>query len=143
VWENQCSPTPHGTMNGNSNPMCFAFFVFFFFFFFVIIFFNCFCRFHLLILGWLRIWFHNLFLFILYFYRVSMVYGFARVTRVALVYNFGRVFFFNWTWLFYRIFFFHIVQKKFRKKVMLLNFIKFMSLFTHLAGWLSLRVWQV
>jgi hypothetical protein len=133
------------TVNDNNNPQCFAFFLFSLcFWIFVMIFFNfIFVDFIFLIWGWLRIWIHNLFLFILPFYKINMVCGFVRVTRVALVYKFGGVFFFSWTWLFYRLFFFHIVKKKFQKKVMLLNFMKFMNLFTSLSSWLGWRVWQV
>jgi len=81
-------------VNDNSNSQCFAFF------FIIIMFLNLchdffiiFFLFYLLILRWLRIWLHNLFLFTLYFYKVSMVCGFAKVTPLALVYEFGGVFF--------------------------------------------------
>ena len=98
----------HCTVN-NSDPHGFAFFLFslcFSFWIFIMIFLIYFCRFHLLILVWLKIWFYNLFPFILPFYKVSNVCVFIRVTRVALVHEFDVVFFFNWTWLFYRLFFF-------------------------------------
>ena len=54
----------------------------------------CFCLFYFLISRWLRIEFRNLFLFILPFYRVKVVYGFARVTQVASVYGFDVMSFF-------------------------------------------------
>ena len=64
----------------------------------------------------MEIKFCNLFLFILPFYKVKMVYLFARVTKVVPVYKFGGIFFlFNWTWFCYRLS--HIVKyNSFRKK---------------------------
>ena len=63
----------------------------------------------------MKIKFCNLFLFILSFYRVKIVYLFARVTRVVPTYKFGGICFFIWTWLCYRLS--HIAKdNSFRKK---------------------------
>jgi hypothetical protein len=115
-------------------PHCFSFFFMVFNFCYDIFFQICFYQFYLLILGWLRIWLHNFFRFILPFYKVSMVCEFTRVTRVVMVYEFGGCFFFNWSWLFYRLLFSHIVKKIVLEKKMLLNFIKSIDLFTCLIG---------
>jgi len=129
------------TVNDNSNPQCFALFFFFFllWFFFQIFY----CWFHLLILEWLMIWLHNLFIFILPlpFYKVSMVYRFPMVTQVALVYEFDEVFLKkNWTWIFYHLFFSHVVKKLFSEKSYVIKLYKVYDLFTCFVGWLNLEV---
>jgi hypothetical protein len=139
MWGNYCSSTHIALwMTIVIHSVLLSFFFLYVFEFLLWFFFQiCFCRFHLLILRWLKIWLHNLFCFIFPLYKVSMVCEFARITQVALVYEYGVVsFFFNWTWFFYRLFFFsHIVKKKsFRKKVILLNFIKSTDLYTCLSG---------
>ena len=62
-----------------------------------------------------------------------MVCEFVRVTRVALVYEFGGVFFLV-ELDFFIAYFFSYSKKKNQKKVMLLNFMKFMNLFTSLSS---------
>jgi hypothetical protein len=113
VWGNHCS-LRHIALwitIGIHSVLLFLFLFEFLLWFFL----NFFYWFYLLIFGWLRIWLHNLFPFILPFYKVSMIYGFARIIEVALVYEFGGVFFFNWSWLFYHLFFFHMVKKIIKK----------------------------
>ena len=65
------------------------FFPLFYYWIFLMIFLKIyFCWFYFLILRWLRIWLHNLFLFILFFYRVSV---YTKVIQVAPVYGFREL----------------------------------------------------
>ena len=66
----------------------------------------------------MRNWFLDLFLFILFFYKVSVGRRFIMVTQVVMVYEFGGVVFF-------------LIELEFS------SFTKFMDLFTDLVGWPS------
>jgi hypothetical protein len=64
---------------------------------------NIFFLFYLLIFEWLGIWLCNLFLFILSFYKISMICEFVRATRLPLFMGLVRclfIFIFYWTWFF-------------------------------------------
>jgi len=129
----------HCTVNDNSKPQCFVFFPFSLCFWIcvMIVFLNFFYRFYLLILRWLRIWLHNLFLFILPFYKVSMVCEFAMVTLVALIYEFGGVsFFLIELKFFYRLFSSHIVKKQISEKSYVIKLYKVCGSI-HRFGWLT------
>jgi hypothetical protein len=72
---------------------------------------------HLLILRWLRTWLHNLFPFILSFYKINVVCRFGKIIQVSLILRvwlgvFIFFLFLNCSWLFIIVYFFLIKLQK-------------------------------